>query len=218
MENGNRGLFISFEGNDGSGKTTQIRLLSQWFEGCGREVLLVREPGGTPIGEKIRELLLDNANEGMEPVTEMLLYAASRAQLMRKVIQPALARGAVVICDRFVDSSYAYQGFGRQLGLETVRLANEKAIDGQMPHLTFFMDLDADTSMARRMASGTVADRLENEEMAFHRRAYDGYHTLAETDVERIRRIAVLEGGRQRTPEAVAAEIRDHVQARQANP
>jgi len=217
MENGNEGLFISFEGNDGSGKTTQIRLLSQWFESCGREVVHLREPGGTFIGEKIRDLLLDNENKGMEPVTEMLLYAASRAQLMRSVILPALAGNAVVICDRFVDSSYAYQGFGRQLGLEVVRAANEKAIDGHMPNLTFFLDLDADTSMARRQASGMATDRLENEEMAFHRRAHDGYLMLCDTSGERIKRIAVLEGDRQRTPEDVAAEIRAHVIGWQKN-
>lgn len=208
MDNGNRGFFISFEGNDGSGKTTQIRLLTQWFEQCGRAVLLLREPGGTVIGEKVRDILLDNASKGMEPVTEMLLYAASRAQLMRTVIKPALDRGDVVICDRFVDSSYAYQGYGRKLGLETVRMINMTAIDGQMPHLTFFLDLDADTSMFRRNATGMEADRLENEAMDFHRRVYQGYRKLCEESGDRMKRIPVMNGSVQRTQEDVALEIR----------
>lgn len=203
-----KGLFISFEGNDGSGKTTQIRMLSEWLGAMGREVLQYREPGGTPIGEKIRSLLLDNENEGMDAVTEMLLYAASRAQLVRRVIRPAVARGAIVILDRFVDSSYAYQGFGRQLGLETVRNANRHAIGELMPHRTFFLDLDADTSMARRNASGLEADRLESEDMAFHRRVHDGYLRLCDEESSRIRRIPVMAGIVQRTPEEVAAQIR----------
>jgi len=205
------GFFISFEGNDGSGKTTQIRLLAQWFESRGRAVLQLREPGGTPIGEKVRDILLDNASSGMEPVTEMMLYAASRAQLMRTVIAPALKRGDVVICDRFVDSSYAYQGFGRELGMETVQAVNLVAIDGQMPHLTFFLDLDAVMSMARRNASGTEADRLENEKMDFHRRVYEGYLTLCAASGDRIKRIPVMAGLVQRTQEEVSLEIRDFV-------
>lgn len=208
MDNGKKGLFISFEGNDGSGKTTQIRLLSQWFESFGRAVLQLREPGGTPIGERVRDILLDNASRGMEPVTEMLLYAASRAQLMRTVIMPALDRGDVVICDRFVDSSYAYQGYGRKLGLEAVQAANRMAIDGRMPHITFFLDLDADTSMARRNASGMKADRLENEEMAFHRRVHEGYLSLCAASADRIKRIQIMNGPVQRTQEDVALEIR----------
>lgn len=208
-----KGLFISFEGNDGSGKTTQIRLLSQWFSEAGREVLQFREPGGTPVGEKIRELVLDNAYSGMEPVTEMLLYAASRAQLAQAVVRPAVARGAIVILDRFVDSSYAYQGFGRQLGLDVVRAANAPAIAGLMPDLTFFLDLDADTSMARRNASGLEADRLENESMAFHRRAHEGYLALCREEPDRIRRIPVMDGIRHRTPAEVAGEILQAVQA-----
>ncbi len=211
MNSEKTGFFISFEGNDGSGKTTQIRLLAQWFESRGRAVLQLREPGGTPIGEKVRDILLDNASSGMEPVTEMMLYAASRAQLTRTVITPALKRGDVVICDRFVDSSYAYQGFGRGLGMETVQAVNLVAIDGQMPHLTFFLDLDADTSMARRNASGTEADRLENEEMDFHRRAHDGYLALCAASGGRIKRIPVMTGLVQRTQEEVALEIRDFV-------
>ena len=211
MNSEKTGFFISFEGNDGSGKTTQIRLLAQWFESFGRTVLQLREPGGTPIGEKVRDILLDNASSGMEPVTEMMLYAASRAQLMRTVITPALKRGDVVICDRFVDSSYAYQGYGRELGMEMVQAVNLVAIDGQMPQLTFFLDLDADLSMARRNASGTEADRLENEKMDFHRRVYEGYLALCAASGHRIKRIPLMTGLVQRTQEEVALEIRDFV-------
>jgi dTMP kinase len=207
MEYGKRGLFVSFEGNDGSGKTTQIQRLTAWLQSHGREVLLLREPGGTRIGEKIREMLLDKAHHEMAAVTEMLLYAASRAQLVHTVIRPAVEAGAIVICDRFVDSSYAYQGFGRQLGLQTVRNANAPAIGDLMPHRTYFLDLDADLSMARRQASGLETDRLENEAMAFHRRAYEGYLELCALEPERICRVPVMDGDTQRTPEDVAAQI-----------
>lgn len=206
--NDKKGLFISFEGNDGSGKTTQIRMLSQWLSEQGRQVLLLREPGGTEIGERIRKLVLDNAHPEMSPVTEMLLYAASRAQLVNGVIRPAVRAGNIVICDRFVDSSYAYQGFGRQLGLQTVRNANSPAIGDLMPHRTYFLDLDADLSMARRQASGLETDRLENEDMAFHRRAYEGYLQLCAEEADRICRIPVMAGGMQRTPQDVASQIR----------
>lgn len=203
----NRGLFFSFEGNDGSGKTTQIRKLKQWFEEQGREVVWLREPGGTPIGEKIRALVLGRENSEMSAVTEMLLYAASRAQLVREVVVPALERGSVVLCDRFVHSSLAYQGYGRELGKALVWSVNAPAVDGHMPDLTFFMDIDADSAMSRRNASGEDADRLETEHMNFHRRVYDGYDHLAEEDPERIRRICG-----KRDPEAIFANIRAAVE------
>ncbi len=201
-----RGLFFSFEGNDGSGKTTQILKLKDMLQAMGQEVLLLREPGGTAIGEKIRAIVLDKDNPEMCDVSEMLLYAASRAQLVHQVIEPAISKGICVICDRFVDSSLAYQGFGRQLGLENVREANRMAIGGHMPDLTFFMDVDADTAMARRNASGEEADRLEREHMDFHRRVYEGYQFLSEESPERIRRIPV-----KATPDLVFEEIMRHV-------
>ncbi len=186
-----KGFFITFEGNDGSGKTTQILRLSEYLKEKGREVLLLREPGGTPIGEKIRHLVLDNENQGMCMITEMMLYAASRAQLVHSVIRPGIMEGKAVICDRFVDSSYAYQAIGRGLGLETVRTTNQFAIGDCMPNLTFFMDIDADTAMSRRNAKGEEADRIENEKMEFHRKVYQGYNTLVELYPERIKRIDV---------------------------
>lgn len=211
MDENKSGLFISFEGNDGSGKTTQIQLLAGWFKKTGYEVVVLREPGGTAIGEKIRDILLDNANEGMSPITEMLLYAASRAQLVSAVIAPAVLRGAVVICDRFVDSSYAYQGYGRQLGLKTVVAANAAAIGNHLPNITFFLDLDASTSMLRRLSSGFEKDRLENEEMAFHHRVYEGYRALCANGNGRIKAIAVMQQEKQRSPEEVFAEIKETV-------
>ncbi|HOK43890.1 MAG TPA: dTMP kinase [Thermoclostridium caenicola] len=202
----NEGIFITFEGNDGSGKTTQIRLLADYLKQRGLEVLILREPGGTSIGEKIRDILLDNSNQGMCAVAEMLLYAASRAQLVSTIIKPALAENKAVICDRFVDSSMAYQGIGRGLGTEKVWMVNQLAIDGCLPDITFFMDVDADTAMARRNAKGEEADRIESEDMVFHRRVYSGYLELAKSFPDRIRRIDV-----NRNPDAVFAEIRGYV-------
>lgn len=203
----NKGFFISFEGNDGSGKTTQIIRLSDYLKEKGMEVLLLREPGGTPIGEKIRHLVLDNENQGMCLVTEMLLYAASRAQLVHSVIRPGIMAGKAVICDRFVDSSYAYQGIGRELGLDVVKTTNGYAIGDCMPNLTFFMDIDADAAMARRNAKGEEADRIESEKMDFHRKVYEGYNTLVELYPERIKRIDVMN-----SPDQVFESIKAHME------
>ncbi|NMA67049.1 MAG: dTMP kinase, partial [Clostridiaceae bacterium] len=184
-----KGIFITFEGNDGSGKSTQIKFLAEYFKEKGMEVTLVREPGGTPIGEAIRDMLLDKKNKEMCPVTEMLLYAASRAQLVHSVIGPGVEAGKIVICDRFVDSSYAYQGMGRGLGIKTVSTVNSYAVGEYMPDLTFFMDVDADTAMQRRNDSGEEADRIESEKMEFHRNVYEGYNTLVSLYPDRIKRI-----------------------------
>jgi dTMP kinase len=204
----NKGMLITFEGNDGSGKTTQIIRLSDYLKEKGLDVAMLREPGGTPIGEKIRSLLLDNENRGMCAATEMMLYAASRAQLVATVINPTIESGGVVICDRFVDSSLAYQGYGRGLGCEAVWAVNNLAIGGRLPDITFFMDIDADTAMDRRNAKGEAADRIENEEMNFHRRVYNGYIELSKAYPERIRRIVAG-----RSPDEVFREIRMHVDA-----
>ena len=202
-----KGLFITFEGNDGSGKTTQILKLTEYLKARGMEVCHLREPGGTPIGEKIRNLVLDKENEEMCAAAEMLLYAASRAQLVHTVIKPRKAEGKAVICDRFVDSSYAYQGIGRGLGLDTVIAVNAPAIVDCLPDLTFFMDVDADTAMKRRDATGQEADRIEREEMEFHRKVYGGYILIADKYPERIKRIHVNEN-----PEDVFKQIRSHME------
>ena len=149
-----RGMFITLEGADGCGKSTQAALLAQTLEAAGREVVRLREPGGTPISEKVRALLLDPANAEMVPECELLLYEASRAQLTRQVIEPALARGAVVLCDRYYDSTYAYQAGGRGLDDALVRRANELGGCGCAPDRTLVLDLEPSVGYARATAGG----------------------------------------------------------------
>ncbi len=198
-----KGLFITFEGNDGSGKTTQIMLLADYLKQKGMEVTLIREPGGTQIGEAIRKILLDKANKEMCPVTEMMLYAASRAQLVHSVIGPGVESGKTIICDRFIDSSFAYQGMGRGLGIKTVSAVNSYAVGKYMPDITFFMDVDADTAMERRHGSGEAPDRIESEKMEFHRNVYEGYNNLVSLYPERIKRINT-----KKSPEEVFNDIK----------
>ena len=181
--NVNRGLFITFEGGDGSGKTTQIGELRKLLEEMGYKVLLTREPGGTLISEKIRTLLLDPENTGMDPVTETMLYAAARAQLVSEVIRPALEDGTIVICDRFVDSSIAYQGYGRQLG-DMVSEINAYGIGDCMPDLTIYLRLDPGDG--NRRINGRRLDRIEMESMDFHQRVFYGYDQLRDSSEGRI--------------------------------
>ena len=180
-----RGFFITIEGTDGSGKTTQINLIKQYLINKGFEVIFIREPGGTEISEKIRLMLLDNENKKMHKKTEMLLYASARAQLVAEIIKPALNEGKIIICDRFVDSSYAYQGFGRDIGLEEVIKANESAIGNVMPDVTFFFDISPEEALKRK-TSNVVVDRIENEDLEFHKKVYQGYKELAMLYPERI--------------------------------
>ena len=180
-----KGIFITMEGPDGSGKTTQIQLLSEFLKEQGYEVLITREPGGTPISEAVRELLLDPAHKEMKPETEMLLYAAARAQLVQELIGPAIDAGKAVISDRFVDSSVVYQGIARGLGVETVYAVNRPAIGKYMPDVTFLMDLSAEEGI-RRKRNQAELDRMEQESLEFHKRVAEGYHTLMENDRERI--------------------------------
>lgn len=171
------GLFISFEGIDGCGKSTQMMMLKKSLIDLRYRVMAAREPGGTPIGEKIRVILLDKGNMGMEPLTEAYLYAASRALLVRQVIRPGLANHDFFLIDRYVDSSLAYQGQARGLGIDTVFSINLPAIDGIYPDITFLLDAPS-TELAGR-ASGTP-DRIEDEGEAFQERAREGYHILAD--------------------------------------
>lgn len=171
------GLFISFEGPDGSGKSTHIRLLSEKLRKMGHTVLVTREPGGCPISEKIRELVLSTEYSEMTAVTEALLYAAARAQHVAEVIRPALARGEIVITDRYIDSSYTYQGYGRGLGEELVERINEPAVSGLMPDITFFMSVD--TKEASRRISDRELDRLELAGVSFHDKVYAAFKFLA---------------------------------------
>lgn len=172
-----RGLFISFEGPDGSGKTTQISLLNDYLKSLGYEVLMTREPGGTPISENIRSIILNPDNDEMNPMTEALLYSASRAQHVAEKIKPALDKGMIVLCDRFMDSSIAYQGYARELG-DCIRIINEYAVMGVQPDLTFFMNLSAEDGMARAEKRHKL-DRLEQEDIDFHKKVYEGYLELA---------------------------------------
>ncbi len=182
-----RGLFISIEGSDGSGKSTQLENIKKYYEDKGVKILATREPGGTEISEKLRSILLDKDNSEMSPIAEMMIYSASRAQLVDEVIRPALERGEVVICDRFIDSSIAYQGYGRGLG-DMVEKVNLYAVDDIMPDLTIFLDLDPALGRKRvQERYGTESmDRLEQEKMDFHYRVYEGYKALAKAYPDRI--------------------------------
>lgn len=172
-----KGLFISFEGPDGSGKTTQIDMLREYIKREGYDILLTREPGGTKISEKIREVTLDPENKEMGDVCEVLLYAASRAQHVHELIGPALDAGKVVICDRFVDSSIVYQGYARGLGEDMVSQINDFAIQGRKPDVTFLITVPAEVGIKRKNKDGQL-DRLEQEDILFHKKVCEGYNRL----------------------------------------
>ena len=181
-----KGYFISVEGGDGSGKSTQIRNIEAYLQEKGLDYILTREPGGTPVAEKIRELILDPANKALTGRAEMLLYAASRAQHVEEKILPALAEGKVVLSDRFTDSSIAYQAYGRGLG-DMVAEVNRIATGGKEPDLTIFLNITPAAGMARKNnQDGHVLDRLELEKAAFHETVYKGYLALARESGGRI--------------------------------
>jgi len=184
LDNGtNRGLLITFEGPEGSGKTTLIGKVCDYLAQKGCESLVIREPGGTPIGERIRNILLDPASSGMRAETELLLMVASRAQLVRERIEPALEAGLIILCDRFADASVAYQGCGRRLGAKVVEVCNEVALSGLVHDLTFLCMLPPEAGRARLKRRKT--DRLDHEAMEFHKRVYDGYQAMASSGDQR---------------------------------
>lgn len=170
-------MFITLEGPDGAGKSTQLRLLGEALTQRGYDPLFTREPGGCPIAEAVRALLLDPKNADMTAQTEMLLYAAARAQHVRQVIRPALDAGRIVVCDRFLHSSLAYQGYGRGLGEEQVRAANAPALDGLEPDLILYFRLPEGVGLARKRADAPL-DRIERERADFHRRVRQGYDAV----------------------------------------
>ena len=180
-----KGIFITMEGPDGSGKTTQIELLKKYLESKGYDIIITREPGGTAISEAIRKIILNPEYSEMSHMTELLLYASARAQLVNQVIKPALEQGKAVICDRFVESSAVYQGIGRGLGVETVYEVNSYALGNVKPELTIFMDLEAEEGIKRKKNQAEL-DRMEMEDLSFHKRFVEGYRQLAGLYPERI--------------------------------
>ena len=179
-----KGLFISFEGGDGSGKSTQFRLFAEYLRSRGFEVVTTREPGGTRISEKIRDLLLDPECTEMDSMTEALLFAASRAQHVEELIRPSVNAGKIVLCDRFVDSSIVYQGFGRGLG-DCVRAINEHAVRGMYPDITFLLDISPEEGRKRNGKTGKN-DRLEKQSMEYHTMVAEGYRKLAAAEPDRF--------------------------------
>jgi dTMP kinase len=182
-----RGVFITFEGGEGVGKSTHVLLLEWRLKAAGIEVLSLREPGGTRISEDIRAILLNNENAELDFVSELLLYEAARAQLITQVIQPALEQGVTVLCDRFTDSTLAYQGIARGLGLELVEQANIIGSKGLVPDRTIFLAHDTEEALSRATENG--ADRLESEGLDFHAQVLAGFELLAERDPKRIRKV-----------------------------
>lgn len=187
------GLFITLEGIEGSGKSTQMELLKRHLEGMGMEVLALREPGGTALGERVRSILLNSSEEPVDPWAELFLYEACRAQLVRRVIRPSLEAGTTVICDRFTDSTLAYQGYGRGLDIEAVSRANLVCAGGLRPDITVLIDCDAEEGLRRawsRIGSkegGAREDRFEREDVSFHRRVRDGYLMIAGAEPDRVK-------------------------------
>ena len=181
-----KGVFITFEGIDGCGKSTQCELLRNYLESTGKDFVFVREPGGTVIGERIREILLDKKNTQMTARTELLLFEAARAQITDEVIRPALEKGRIVLCDRFFDSSSAYQGKARGMGMDFVDSLNMAATGGLKPDITFFFDISAEEALARRGKRGEASDRIELAGLKFQEDVRAGYLELAENSDGRI--------------------------------
>ncbi|MDR3686661.1 MAG: dTMP kinase [Coriobacteriia bacterium] len=201
-----RGVFLTFEGGEGSGKSTQLRTLARRLEAAGLPVRVLREPGGTVVGEAVRALLLDPEHTGLDATAELLLYEASRAQLVADVIEPALAAGEIVICDRFYDSTTAYQGYARGLSLERISELNLTATSGLMPDRTLVLDIDPVLGIQRATRHG--ADRLEGEGLAFHQAVREGFLAIAERHPARVRLIDAS-GPSDVVAERVAAALAD---------
>ena len=185
----NKGLFITFEGGEGSGKTTVCKYIYNRLLEEGVDAIYSREPGGVDIAEQIRNVILSVKNTAMDVRTEALLYAASRRQHLVEVILPALQAGKVVICDRFIDSSLAYQGYARNIGIDEVMEINRFAIDTCMPDLTLFFDVEPEIGLSRINRRGEALDRLDREKLSFHHKVYEGYKIVCEKYPERIKTI-----------------------------
>lgn len=185
-----KGILITFEGNEGCGKSTQIRLLQRVLKKKGCKVFLTREPGGTKISDEIRKILLDKKHNRMTAVCETLLYMASRAQLVEEVIKPKLDQGFIVLCDRWLDATVAYQGYGAGIDIEWIESLGREVTDDVKPKLTLFLDLPVEVGL-RRATSHKSADRMERKKLLFHKKVYAGYVAIAKKNPGRIRRIFV---------------------------
>ena len=203
-----KGYWISFEGGEGSGKTTLIEMLRQELERRGHDVIVTREPGGVRIAEQIREIILRLDNTAMDPITEALLFAASRRQHLVEKVLPALERGQVVLMDRYVDSSIAYHGYARELGMTQIRQLNEFAIQGALPDITFWIDLDPEIGLSRIADSGRVVNRLDKETRLFHERVRQGYRQIAETED----RVVQIDGDQ--PPEAIINQMLERIEVK----
>lgn len=204
------GIFLTLEGDDGVGKSTQADLLASWLEERGASVLRVHEPGGTRLGEKIRALLLDKEDDAMTPLAELLLFETARAQVMSEVIEPALARGQIVVCDRFTDSTLAYQGYGRELGAGLVRATNDLACGGRYPDRTLLLQLDPE--LARERVTTRDVDRMESAGDAFRARLRDGFDEIAAAEPERVH-VIDANGSVQEVHERIRADLADLLSA-----
>jgi len=215
-----KGLLITFEGTEGSGKSTQIGLLAERLRGMGRLVRTLREPGGTPIGEEIRHTLKhSHANEAMTAETELLLMNSSRTQLVREVIRPALTKGEVVLCDRFYDSTVAYQGYGRQLDLRMVNAIIDVAVGDTRPDLTLLLVVSQEMSEQRRLARQStlpfMRDRMEEADQSFFERVARGYEAIAKAEPERVKMIQAA-GSVERVREAIWESVRETINLMEA--
>ena len=204
-------MFVTFEGSEGSGKSTQIELLAESLRGHDHAVVTTREPGGTSIGEQVRDCLHDIENTRMTAAAEVLLYSASRSQLVKEVIMPALAQGQIVLSDRYADSTLAYQGFGRQLDLETLVRITNFATGGLIPDMTLFLDVDVKAGLARRTVGQAEINRMDLQEIEFYERVRTGYLTLATQEPERW---IIIDANR--PVDEIQADIRSHMEKRLA--
>ncbi|MDD5156368.1 MAG: dTMP kinase [Candidatus Omnitrophica bacterium] len=202
-----KGFFITFEGSEGSGKSTQSRLLYQYLKRKGFDVLYLREPGGTVISEKIRKVLLDARNDSMSSACEMLLYMAARAQVVAEVIKPALAKGTIVICDRFLDSTLAYQGYGLGMDIVFIKAVGRFATGGIMPAVTIFLDLPVHKGLKHRESR---KDRIEQRPLDYHKRVRSGYLALARREPKRIK-VVKVEKDKHKTQFNIRQHIEDAI-------
>lgn len=208
------GLFITFEGPEGSGKTTQIAAIKGFMISHGFEVVVTREPGGTMVGDKIRSILLGNETGALEPETEIFLMLAQRTEHLKKVIIPAVKSGKVLLCDRYFDSSMAYQGYGRGIDPDKIRNAHKTFLPGFLPDYTVLLHISPEKGIERARHGGTKSlDRIESEDIEFHKRIFDGYHQLAKDEPERFISVSANDGVPEQISEKIINQLLQRVSA-----